>query len=214
MRYDLTTRTKIYSTMLAYDKDIENILKVLFVSSKPYSDILKRLLIINNKDCLDMTNQNYQKIINSMYLGDLIDKGYIKLNPKISRQTHEEIKTYLFVSIDDFTSTAVPGYRDYIIYFDIVCYNDVWQLNDFKNRPISIAGYIDGILNSFTSNQNNYGDLKSHFRSSGIGRCQFLSCKSTTLNEDFSVHTLAFQCKHFSEDIKNISEVITDNAIE
>ena len=95
MRYDLVTRNKIYSTMLAYEKDIEAILKVLFVSSKPYSDILKRLLIINNKDCLDMSNEDYQKVIDSIYLGDLIEKGYIKLNPKIERGTHEEIKTYL-----------------------------------------------------------------------------------------------------------------------
>ena len=169
MRYDLTTRNKIYSTMLAYEKDIEAILKVLFVSSKPYSDILKRLLVINNKDCLDMSNEDYQKVIDSMYLGDLIDKGYIKLNPKIERGTHEDIKTYLFINVDNFENSKIKGYRDYIIFFDIVCYNDVWQLNDYKNRPLSIAGYIDGILNSLTSNQINFGDLKSHFKASGIG---------------------------------------------
>lgn len=210
MRYDLIARKQIYSTMLACDKDLETILKVLFVSSKPYSDILKRLLVINNKDCLDMSNEKYQKIIDNMYLGDLLDKGYIKLNPKIQRQTHEQIKTYLFISVDDFRTSNVKAYRDYNIYFDIICYNDVWQLDDYKNRPLSIAGYIDGILNSLTSNQGNLGDLKSHFKSSGIGECQFLGCKASTLNEDFSVHTLSYNCKHFSEDIQNIEKVTND----
>lgn len=207
MRYDLTTRNKIYSTMLAYEKDIEIILKALFVSSRPYSDILKRLLIINNKDCLDMSNEKYQKVIDSMYLGDLIDKGYIKLNPKIERGTHEEIKTYLFINVDNFENSTTKGYRDYMIFFDIVCYNDVWQLDDYKNRPLTIAGYIDGILNSLTNNQINFGDLKSHFKASGIGQCEFVGCNATTLNEDFSVHTLSYHCKHFSEGMQEITQV-------
>ena len=210
MRYDLTTRNKIYSTMLAYEKDIEAILKVLFVSSKPYSDILKRLLVINNKDCLDMSNEDYQKVIDSMYLGDLIDKGYIKLNSKIERGTHEEIKAYLLIDIDDFRSSNVKGYRDYNIYFGIVCYNDAVQLSDYKNRPLTIAGYIDGILNSLTNNQINLGDLKSYFKSSGIGECQFLGCSNTTLNEDFCLYTLGYSCKHFSEDIQSMDKVINN----
>lgn len=207
MRYDLITRKEIYSTMLSCDKDIQMILKTLFVSSKPYSDILKRLLIINNKDCLDMSNTDYQKVIDSFYLDDLIDKGYIKLDPKIQRETHEEIKTYVFINIDDFSPSRTKGYRDYVIYFDIICYNDVWQLNNYKNRPLSIAGYIDGILNSLTSNQVNPGNLKSHFKASGIGECQFLGCREVTLNEDFSVHTLSYRCKHFSQDIQSIDKV-------
>ena len=210
MRYDLTTRRKIYSTMLSYDTDIESILKTLFVTSKPYSDILKRLLVINNEDCLDMSNEKYQQVIDSMYLGDLIDKEYIKLNPKIARKTHQEVKTYLVISVGNFKPAKTKGYRDYNIYFDIVCYNDVLELDNYKNRPITIAGYIDGILNSLTSNQANMGDLKSHFKSSGIGECQFLGFDGSTLNEDFSVYTLTYQCKHFTEDIQDINKVVED----
>ena len=48
---------EIKSTFLSCEKDTEAILKKLFIDSKPYSDMLKRLLIINTKDCLfDMTN--------------------------------------------------------------------------------------------------------------------------------------------------------------
>jgi hypothetical protein len=89
MRKDLISFKPIYSSLLSCDKDVEKILKTLFISSKPYSDILKRLLIINNKDCLDLSNQDYKQIIDSYSLGDLIDKNYIRLNPKIARGTHE-----------------------------------------------------------------------------------------------------------------------------
>ena len=89
MRKDLISFKPIYSSFLTCDKDIEALLKTLFVSSRPYSNLLKRLLIINNKDCLDTTNQDYQKVIDNFSLGDLIDKGYVRLNPKISRGTHE-----------------------------------------------------------------------------------------------------------------------------
>jgi hypothetical protein len=89
MRKDLISFKPLYSSLLTCDKDIEKVLKTLFISSKPYSDILKRLLIINNKDCLDLSNQDYKQIIDSYSLGDLIDKNYIRLNPKIARGTHE-----------------------------------------------------------------------------------------------------------------------------
>jgi hypothetical protein len=48
---------------------------------------LKKLLIINSKDCLEK-NPEYQRVIDSFSLKDLIDRDYIRLNPKISRGTH------------------------------------------------------------------------------------------------------------------------------
>ena len=143
MRKDLISFKPIYSSLLSCDKDLQAILKTLFISSKPYSDILKRLLIINNKDCLDETNTDYQKIINSYSLGDLIDKGYIRLNPKIARGTHEEIKSYIIVSLDNFSRNRNSShYMDYIINFDIICYNDAWSLNDYQIRPLMMCGYM------------------------------------------------------------------------
>ena len=53
---DIRLNKPIYSSFLSVDKDIEEILRTLFVSNRPHSDILKRLLIINNPDCLDMKN--------------------------------------------------------------------------------------------------------------------------------------------------------------
>jgi len=89
MRKDLISFKPIYSSLLSCDQDMEKILKTLFISSKPYSDMLKRLLVINNKDCLDMSNKDYQQVIDTYSLGDLIDKNYIRLNPKVARGTHE-----------------------------------------------------------------------------------------------------------------------------
>ena len=144
MRKDLISFKPIYSSLLSCDKDVEKILKTLFISSKPYSDILKRLLIINDKDCLDMSNTDYKKVIDSYSLWDLIDKDYIRLNPKIARGTHEEIKTYIIVTLDNFIlNRASSHYMDYNINFDIICYNDAWILNDYKVRPLMICGYID-----------------------------------------------------------------------
>ena len=60
MRADVITTKPIYSSFLSCDKDTEKILKTLFVSSRPYSDRLKRLLIINEK-VNERLDQNFEK---------------------------------------------------------------------------------------------------------------------------------------------------------
>ena len=209
MRKDLITFKPLFSSLLSCDKDVEKILKTLFISSKPYSDILKRLLIINNKDCLDSSKQSYKEIIDSYSLANLIDKGYIRLNSKISRGTHEEIKTYILVSLDDFRPNSKSAhYIDYNINFDIVCYNDAWVLNDYRVRPLMICGYIDGILNSLTQdNQRLDKTHQSHIKLSGIGQYEMLGCNYTILNEDLAMYTLSYSGSHFIEDIGKIGQV-------
>jgi len=65
-------------------------LKRLFVTSQPYSDELKRLLVINTKDCLDDKNSVvYKNAIKDMSLAKLREKGYIKFEPKIKMTEHE-----------------------------------------------------------------------------------------------------------------------------
>ena len=41
------------SSFLSCEKDTESIIRKLFIDSRPYSDYLKRLLIINTSDCID-----------------------------------------------------------------------------------------------------------------------------------------------------------------
>ena len=210
MRKDLILLKPIHSTFFSCGTDMQAILKSLFVLSRPYSDMLKRLLIINNKDCLKKNNQDYQKIIDNFSLGDLIDKGYIRLNSKISRGTHEQVKSYILISLDNFSPDDTSAqYRDYIINFDIVCYNDTWVLDDYQIRPLMICGYIEGILNSVTSlNQTNLArSYKSNIKLSGIGSYAFLGCNYSVLNEDLAMYTLSFYGKHFSEDINKIGQI-------
>ena len=209
MRKDLITFKPVYSSLLTCDKDVQKILKTLFVSSKPYSDLLKRLLIINNKNCLDTSRIDYQKIIDSYSLGDLIDKGYIRLNSKVVRGTHEEIKTYILVSLDSFRPNPQNAhYIDYNINFDIICYNDAWVLDDFQVRPVMICGYIDGILNSLTQdNQKVERTHQSHIKLSGIGEYQFIGCDYNVLNEDFSMYTITYHGVHFGEDIQKLGYI-------
>ena len=209
MRKDLISFKPIYSSLLSCDQDMEKILKTLFISSKPYSDMLKRLLVINNKDCLDMSNKDYQQVIDAYSLGDLIDKNYIRLNPKVARGTHEQIKTYIIVSFDNFTpNTKSKHYIDYDINFDIICYNDAWVLNDYQIRPVMICGYIDGILNSLTQdNQKLEKTHQSHIKLSGIGEYDFIGCSFDILNQDLGMYTLSYHGTHFVEDIKKIGNI-------
>ena len=209
MRKDLISLKPIYSSLLTCDRDVEKILKTLFVTTKPYSDMLKRLLIINNKDCLDKTRTDYQKVIDSYTLGDMIENGYIRLNSKVSRGTHEEIKAYILVSLDGFRPNSKSShYMDYNINFDILCYNDAWVLDDYKVRPLMICGYIDGILNSVTKeNQRIEKTHQSHIQLSGIGEYDFIGCDYNILNEDLAMYTLSYHGTHFVEDIQPIGVI-------
>ena len=84
MKKDTILMRPLGSSFLSCEKDAETIIKKLFVTSKPYSDDLKRLLVINTKDCLDnKTSTVYQNAIKDMSLAKLRERGYIKFEPKI-----------------------------------------------------------------------------------------------------------------------------------
>lgn len=175
------------SSFLSCEKDCDTILRKLFITSKPYSDDLKRLLVINTKDCLDnKTSKVYNEKIKDMNLSKLREEGYIKFEPKISMSEHEEIKSYIIISFDNFMPTYNNEFRDCTINFDILCHTDYWDLGNFRLRPLKIAGYIDGILNNT--------------KLSGIGTLEFLSCKELLLDENLSGYTLTYKAVHGSDD--------------
>lgn len=188
MRKDLAIKKIDFnSSFLSCEKDSENILKKLFIESRPYSDYLKRLLVINTKDCLINTESVvYQNKIKEMSLPKLIEEGYIRFAPKIKMPEHEEVKSYIIISFDNFSSTANNEFRDCTINFDILCHTDYWYLGDFKIRPVKIAGYIDGILDKA--------------KLSGIGRLEFLGCNQLVLDEILSGYTLSYRAVHGSDD--------------
>lgn len=205
MRYDVRAMKPIYSSFLSCERDMQQIVKLLFVKSKPYSDKLKRLLIINKSDCLDENNQSYQDLIDSKPLSVMRKEGYIRLNPKIARKEFQNIKSYILVTFDNFSpNRADPKFMDCTVNFDIICYDDEWDLDGFRERPIVIAGYIDGILNSI-SNDNKAllsRPAGNNIKLSGMGEYNFLGCNLAVLNEDISMYTLSYRAVHFTEDKK------------
>ena len=205
MRYDVRSMKPIYSSFLSCEKDMEKIVKLLFVNSKPYSDKLKRLLIINNSDCLDENNQRYQALIDSKPLSVMRKEGYIRLNPKIARKQFQNIKSYILVTFDNFSPNRVdPKFMDCTVNFDIICYDDQWDLDGFRERPLVIAGYIDGILNSISNEYKNSQKkpVGNNIKLSGMGEYNFLGCNLAVLNEDISMYTLSYRAVHFTEDKK------------
>lgn len=190
MKRDLALKpTEFTSSFLSCEKDLESILKRLFMESQPYSDELKKLLVINTKDCLDnKTSIVYQNAIKDMSLARLREQGYIKLEPKIKMPEHEEVKSYLVFSADNFRPNAKnPQFRDCNVYIDVLCHTDYWDLGNFRIRPLKICGYIDGILNNA--------------RLSGIGTFQFLGCNELVLDETLSGYTLSYAAIHGTDDV-------------
>ena len=94
-------RTNYKSTFLSHAEDQETIWRKLFVESRPYSDMLKKLLIINTPDCLDKTQDQYQRKIEQYTIKDLHDNQYIKAIPKLSFGEHEEVKSYIMLDFDE-----------------------------------------------------------------------------------------------------------------
>ena len=189
MKRDLALRPIDFtSSFLSCEKDLEEILKKLFIESQPFSNDLKRLLVINTKDCLDKDNEIYQKAIQDMSLAKLRQKGYIQFEPKIKMHQHEEIKSYLLFSFDHFKPNLTnPQFRDCNVYIDVLCHTDYWDLGNFRVRPLKICGYIDGILNNA--------------KLSGIGTFQFAGCTELVLDETLSGYTLSYNAIHGTDDL-------------
>lgn len=188
MKKDLVLTKPITSSFLSCEKDTETILRKLFVESRPYSDILKRLLLIPNKDALDNTeNEAYNKKIQEMSVGKLVEEGYIQLNPIVKLAEHEKVKSYIHITFDDFSKDYTnPEFRDCKVYIEAMCHNDYQNLGNYRLRPFKIIGYIDGLLNNS--------------KLSGIGTLNFLNSYHIVYGEDFSGYVLVYEATHGSDD--------------
>lgn len=190
MRVDLVRTRPLTSSFLSCEKDAERIFRKLFIENQPYSDELKRLLIINTKDCIDKNskhNDKYASIVRPINISNLKENGYIKLEPKVRLPEHEEVKSYVILTFDGFIPNAQnPEFRDCTVTFDIICHTDYWDLGNYQSRPLKIAGYIDSLLD------------KERF--TGIGTLQFAGCNELILSEDLSGYTLMYRAIHGSDD--------------
>ena len=187
MKRDLYSTKPLTSSFLSCEKDTEIILRKLFIETRPYSDILKRLLVIQQKDCLDLENEDYAARVKDIGLAYLRNEGYIILEPRIEMEEHEKVKSYIIISFDNFIPNATnPEFRDCQVNFDIICHTKHWDLGDYQMRPLKIAGYIDGILNQS--------------RLTGIGTFQFMGCSELILNQDLAGYTLSYWATHGGDD--------------
>lgn len=190
MRVKAQTLAKDFkSSFLSAEKDQEAIWKKLFVESKPYSDKLKRLLIVNQPDCLDESKVQYRKVIDNLSLKGMKDQGYLRVVPKLAFGEHEEIKSYIILEFDDYTPSDNPQYRNCVISFTIISHLDYWEMDDYKLRPHQIAGYIDGIMDGA--------------KLSGIGTLQFLGASQIVLNEYLGGILLRYVATHEKKEDKN-----------
>lgn len=180
--------TNLKSSFLSCEKDIELIIKKLFIDSRPYSDELKRLLLINTKDCLDdRVNPIYKEKITKTSIADMANQQYIRIVPKLTFGENEEVKSYIVISFDNFSPADTNEYyRDCIIEIDIICHPDYWDLGNYRLRPLKIAGYIDGILNNT--------------KLTGIGELKFRSCDEIILKDNLCGYCLMYTAVHGNDD--------------
>ena len=191
----LTTQMKpkdFQASFLSCEKDIETILTKIFIKSKPYSDILKRLLIIDKPDCLDTTQQQYTQLINEYDIHKMEEEGYVFFVPRINQLINEPARSRLLIEFDDFVPTSNTHYRDCTISFTILCPLINWKLDDFKLRPHQIAGYIDGILNNS--------------KLSGIGTLQFMGASQIVLDEEYGGMVLRYIATHGNDDKEDFED--------
>lgn len=164
------------SSFLSVDKDLSTIIDKTLSSNK-----LKKLLFYTTGDALE------QKDLNEDQSLELINKN-IKIIPKI--KVDEGVLNYLIIGFDNFTPNGNnPYFRDNVIFFDIICHFDQWQLKDSQLRPFRIAGEIDRLFNNS--------------KLSGIGTLNFMTATQFVLNDEFSGITLMYQAIHGDEDKRN-----------
>ena len=180
--------TNLKSSFLSCEKDTELIIKKLFVDSRPYSDELKRLLLINTKDCLDdRVNPIYKEKIAKTSIADMANQQYIRIVPELTFGENEEVKSYIVISFDNFSPADTNEYyRDCIVEIDIICHPDYWDLGNYRLSPLKIAGFNDGILNNT--------------KLTGIGKLKVRSCDEIILKDNLCGYCLMYTAVHGNDD--------------
>ena len=161
-----------HSSFMSVDKDLALITERILKNKN-----LCKILYYTDRDALDRPN-----LTEEQRLG-LMGKN-IKIVPKI--YVDGSVLAYIIISMDNFTPSANPEFRDNMITFDIVCHLDQWQLKDFQLRPYRIAAEIDSMFNNE--------------RLTGIGELHFMGASQIVLSDEFAGITLMYEAIHGGED--------------
>lgn len=188
MKSDLRLKPwELNSSFMAYQKDCNTIVRKLFVENPLIAQDLKRLLIINTKDCLsNESNQKYKQMIDKASISWLRDNNYLQFAPIIKNNQHQEQKSKIIISIDNFVGTYNTEFRSSILSFEIICNSEFCQMQDYQIRPLKIAGYIDSVMNKA--------------RLSGIGQLQFVGCRQMLLDENQIGYVLRYKTINGTDD--------------
>ena len=180
---------EIQTSFLSCEKDLEILVNKLFVSSEPYSSELKRLLLINTKDCLDdRVNETYKNLINNTQVSDLIEQQYLIYAPFFEMGENEGEKSFIRISFNNFQPALSNTYfRVHSIDIDVLCPHKYWDLGNYRLRPFKIAGIIDGILNNT--------------KLTGIGLVKFLGAEAVTVGDHYSGYCLKYAVYNADDDL-------------
>ena len=193
MIYKATSLAKDFDvSFLSMENDKEAIVRKLFVESKPYSDYLKRLLIVSQPDCLDNGKHQYQTMIDQISVSKLKAEGYIRFTPTFPFEEFEESKSYIFMTFRDVAPSVNPEFTNTSI--EIMCISNFknWELENYAVRPRKMAGYVNGILNKA--------------RLSGIGVLQFAGASEFSWNEELGGVLLTYIATNSTDDKEKISK--------
>ena len=164
-----------HSSFMSVDKDLSLITSWMLKNKN-----LCKMLYYTDRDALDRPNLTEEQKYSLM-------NKQIKIIPKI--YVDNSVLAYIIISMDNFTPTENPQFRDNIITFDIICHFDQWHLQDFQLRPYRIAAELDSMFNN------------EHL--TGIGELHFIGASQIILNDEFAGLTLMYQAVHGGEDKKN-----------
>lgn len=164
-----------HSSFMSVDKDLSLITSWMLKNKN-----LCKMLYYTDRDALDRPNLTEEQKYS------LMDKQ-IKIVPKI--YVDSSVLAYIIISMDNFTPSENPQFRDNIITFDIICHFNQWHLQDFQLRPYRIAAELDSMFNN------------EHL--TGIGELHFIGASQIILSDEFAGLTLMYQAVHGGEDKKN-----------
>lgn len=164
-----------HSSFMSVDKDLSLITSWMLKNKN-----LCKMLYYTDRDALDRPNLTEEQKYSLM-------NKQIKIVPKI--YVDSSVLAYIIISMDNFTPSENPQFRDNIITFDIICHFDQWHLQDFQLRPYRIAAELDSMFNN------------EHL--TGIGELHFIGASQIILNDEFAGLTLMYQAVHGGEDKKN-----------
>lgn len=163
------------SSFLSAQNDLRLIVEAILKN-----DRLCNLLYYTDKDCLEkpkLTQEQRFTLVGNQ----------IKIVPRI--QVDSEMVNYVVITLDNFTQSDNPEFRNCTISFDIICHLDIWNLGDYQLRPFLIAGELDKMFNN------------KHL--TGIGELKFMGFNQNILNHNLSGYELIYYAVHGTDDLMN-----------